>query len=605
MVHSRQGSASPTFSPRSLSPYFPPGVGGEQGVWDSSLDIEMSASRPVSPSLPEGHSGDQEVDSVTCLWDQCGEPFSQLQTLIDHIHNGMNKSAYTCEWATCSRRGIQQASRFALISHIRAHTGEKPFTCPLPECDKSFTRSDAMAKHMRLQHNIPPPLPGRGGSRKRKRDESNEAEGAGTPGSNSQAPVFKVEGHTPTDLSVPAPWTEHDDAPGVTPPFDERIDYLYPPPNPRSTSPGGMSAVSGGGDEHDDSIPVHLLQHLDRQTGKILGRSPEMVRYLIMKAKHRFVLEQHESLLEELRVVRNEERRAREKKEETLDEVLRSYLGSVTVSIKFIVGYERAYVKQARVFSATPEQNQMSTFQASTPGPSTPSIGGGRTKSTSSMKKGRKSRGASIAAGSPDVQSGPTIQWATPIQTSVSDTLATGSMGAGGDDTTGGVASPAVASGSSRAGVVPAPGTGAAADDDGEGDEDLLPDMADDDYSAQLSWQSQSKDNLKVLMDNFSAEQYDRYESYRRNALPKQAVRRVIQQTLGQQVSTPVAQVVAGFAKVFVGEIVEKARRVQQSRGETGPLSPDHLREAYREYQEEAGRVGAARPVRGKKLFSR
>lgn len=32
----------------------------------------------------------------------------------------------------------------------------------------------------------------------------------------------------------------------------------------------------------------------------------------------------------------------------------------------------------------------------------------------------------------------------------------------------------------------------------------------------------------------------------------------VIQQTLGQQVSQPVAQIVAGFGKVFVGEIVEK-----------------------------------------------
>ena len=30
-------------------------------------------------------------------------------------------------------------------------------------------------------------------------------------------------------------------------------------------------------------------------------------------------------------------------------------------------------------------------------------------------------------------------------------------------------------------------------------EEDLLPDMADDDYSAQLSWQSQSKDNLKYV----------------------------------------------------------------------------------------------------------
>lgn len=148
-------------------------------------------------------------------------------------------------------------------------------------------------------------------------------------------------------------------------------------------------------------------------------------------------------------------------------------------------------------------------------------------------------------------------------------------------------------------------------------------------------------------MDNFSPAQYDRFEAYRRHALPKQAVRRVslaiiayaflrrmmglvyqkvIQQTTGQQVSQPVAQIVAGFGKVFVGEIVEKgkvfaspnrhlfnsfvlilstARAVQARRSETGPLSPDHLREAYRLYQAETGRVGSARAGRGRKLFVR
>ncbi|KAJ6618010.1 hTAFII28-like protein conserved region-domain-containing protein [Mycena sp. CBHHK59/15] len=146
---------------------------------------------------------------------------------------------------------------------------------------------------------------------------------------------------------------------------------------------------------------------------------------------------------------------------------------------------------------------------------------------------------------------------------------------------------------------------GVVADEDGEGDDELLPAMADDDYSAQLSWQSQSKDNLKVLMENLSPQQYDRFEAYRRHALPKQAVRKLIQQTLGQQVSAPVAQIVAGFSKVFVGEIVEKARAVQARRGEYGPLSPDHLREAYRMYQHETGRVGAARPLKSKKLFVR
>ncbi|KAJ7725625.1 TAFII28-domain-containing protein [Mycena maculata] len=143
---------------------------------------------------------------------------------------------------------------------------------------------------------------------------------------------------------------------------------------------------------------------------------------------------------------------------------------------------------------------------------------------------------------------------------------------------------------------------GGVIDEDAEDDE-LLPAMADDDYSAQLSWQSQSKDNLRVLMENLSPAQYERFEAYRRHALPKQAVRKVIQQAAGLQVSLPVAQIVAGFSKVFVGEIVEKARAVQARRGDTGPLSPDHLREAYRMYQDETGRVGAARPLRSKKLF--
>ncbi|KZV65627.1 TAFII28-domain-containing protein [Peniophora sp. CONT] len=151
----------------------------------------------------------------------------------------------------------------------------------------------------------------------------------------------------------------------------------------------------------------------------------------------------------------------------------------------------------------------------------------------------------------------------------------------------------------------PGQGQGQGEEGEGEEDEELLPAMADDDYSAQLSWQSQSKDNLKVLMDSFGPEQYERYEAYRRSALSKGAVRKVVQQSLGQQVSAPVAQIVAGFSKVFVGEIVERARAAQARRGETGPLSPDHLREAYHQYQLETGRVGAARPCKGRRLFRR
>ncbi|KAG2145563.1 TAFII28-domain-containing protein [Suillus cothurnatus] len=254
-------------------------------------------------------------------------------------------------------------------------------------------------------------------------------------------------------------------------------------------------------------------------------------------------------------------------------------------------------------------------------------------------KRGRKPRGAfpNVSTDTRPPQSGPSTsspatrftpaQWAIPgVPAGATVTASTStvsvpaaqstapnagdvSMDSGDDEPVATQPLPVTAVVSSTDTIIPQHGTAAkpagAPDEDVEGEDELLPAMADDDYSAQLSWQSESKDNLKVLMDNFSPGQYERFEAYRRHALPKQAIRKVIQQTTGQQVSQPVAQIVAGVAKVFVGEIVEKARQVQSRRNDSGPLTPDHLREAYRMYQAETGRVGSARPMRGKRLFVR
>jgi len=46
-------------------------------------------------------------------------------------------------------------------------------------------------------------------------------------------------------------------------------------------------------------------------------------------------------------------------------------------------------------------------------------------------------------------------------------------------------------------GTIQRPSGPGGADDDGDGDDELLPAMADDDFAAQSSWNSQSKDNLK------------------------------------------------------------------------------------------------------------
>lgn len=68
---------------------------------------------------------------------------------------------------------------------------------------------------------------------------------------------------------------------------------------------------------------------------------------------------------------------------------------------------------------------------------------------------------------------------------------------------------------------------------------------------------------MLMLHAAFSHDQQMRWEEWRKARLDVKAIKRLANQTLSQSVNTNVIQTISAAAKMFVGDVVERAREVQ------------------------------------------
>ncbi|KAJ2615920.1 Zinc finger protein ZIC 2 [Coemansia sp. RSA 1365] len=97
-----------------------------------------------------------------CAWGSCSAEFASMHQLSAHISAthvvGLDaETGLACAWRDCPQRAIPMPTFQGLVDHLRMHTGNRSYLCPVDGCGKVYKRSDFLARHISSHSAAAPP----------------------------------------------------------------------------------------------------------------------------------------------------------------------------------------------------------------------------------------------------------------------------------------------------------------------------------------------------------------------------------------------------------------------------------------------------------------
>ena len=87
----------------------------------------------------------EQVNEYKCLFTNCNKTYKRQQSLTTHMRWHTGERPYICRHPGCAKTFRAASTQ---TEHQRAHTEKKPYTCEAPGCMRMYTNQSSLRRHI-------------------------------------------------------------------------------------------------------------------------------------------------------------------------------------------------------------------------------------------------------------------------------------------------------------------------------------------------------------------------------------------------------------------------------------------------------------------------